>query len=143
MITIDGSKDPDKVPEWIIWRELLRGAVRLADESPTRGLEIWVDRLGLSATAADEIVVHGRRFHDQEKAMDDEAKSLVTIGQEPSTAIRDRLKGIQADKEQKIIAFRETLKNAIGEDAFNRLQSWSRLHIAPTIKVGVLMPPAK
>src|SRR5213592_5084513 len=46
-VTIDGSKDPDKIPDWILWREIFRVCALLSDNAKDHGDEIWLKHLGM------------------------------------------------------------------------------------------------
>jgi hypothetical protein len=139
VITIDGALEPDRIPDWILWRELFNVAAYFADNSPTSGRDFWIDRLGLSTAQMNHLIARARSFRDEEKQIDRDAKAIIdAAGRTPSNPIKSRLHQIQADKESRILAIRDTLRGQIGAAAFQKLQSFARLNIAPTVKVGTL-----
>jgi hypothetical protein len=144
VVTIDGAREPERIPDWILWREFFSVAVMLAEKAPDSGRDIWMNRLGLSQAQMNHLIVHGRAFQDEEKQINRDAVKLVgTSAKELSGPVKSQLHQMQADKESRILGYRDALKSRIGKEAVERMQSFARLHIAPTVKVGTLMPDKK
>ena len=144
IITIDGASEPDRIPDWILWRELFRVAALLADKAHDSGRDTWINRLGLSEAQMNHLIAHGRAFQDEEKQITSEANKIVgTSGKALSDPVKSKLHQMQADKESRILEYRDALKSRIGVEAIERMQSFARLHIAPTIKVGTMVPVNK
>ncbi len=140
VVGIDGATEPDLIPDWILWRELFHGAVLLGDKSPTRGRDIWMDRLGLTTAQMNQIIAFARTFLDEEKQIDLEVSAIVASPDSAaSESNKSKLHQKQADKESRILATRDTLRSRIGTEAFLKLQSFARLHIAAGVKV--MKPP--
>jgi hypothetical protein len=139
VITIDGAVEPERIPDWILWREFFRIATELSQSSPTRGKELWTERLLMTDPQAEHIIAHGVSFSLDERKMDENAASLRRgAGANMPDSVKTRLRQIQIDKESRILAIRDQLRNRIGADAINRMQSFARVNLAPTIKVGKL-----
>lgn len=144
VITIDGAAEPDRIPDWILWRELLTVAEMLANKVPDSGREIWIDRLGLTQVEMNSLIAHGRALREEEKGIDLEVKSIIKAAQGGIDGpTKGRLHQIKADKDSRILIRRDLLKSDIGMHAFLKLQSFARLHIAPTVKVGTFEQDAK
>lgn len=137
VITIDGAMDPDRIPDWILWRELFSVAAMLAEKAPDGGQDIWMNRLGLSRAQMDQIIAYGRALGDDEKQIDREAKAIASSSRGfINGSTKSRLHQMKADKESRLLERRDQLRARIGADAILKLQSFARLNIAPTIKVG-------
>jgi hypothetical protein len=140
VVSIDGAAEPDLIPDWILWRELFHGAILLDDKSPTRGRDIWMDRLGLTTAQMNQVIAFARTFLDEEEQIDLEVSAIVASpNSAASESTRSKLHQKQADKESRILAIRDGLRSRIGTEAFLKLQSFARLHIAPGVKV--MKPP--
>ena len=141
MITIDGSKEPEKIPEWIIWREIFRVATLLDDQSPKANDEVWKNRVKLSDKEMKDVIARGRAFRDDESAMDKDTEKLIkAAGKVLDAATKDKLDKARARKEQSLLDHRDLLKVALGKESFEKLNSFARKEIAITIKVGELFP---
>jgi hypothetical protein len=141
VVTVDGAKTPELVPDWILWRELFRVAALLSEKSPDSGQSVWINRLHLSQTQMQALIAHGRSFKDEEAQMFLEAKAIATTGNGViSEAARGRLRQLQADNEWQALNYRDRLAEAIGDDAIRRMQSFARLNIAPGIRVIDFVP---
>ena len=136
-VTIDGSREPDKIPDWILWREMYLVAAMLADKSPDKGEEVWVRSVNLTYEHMAQLIEQGFAFRQEELAMNQKAKDMARSGLGRDSLQRE-LRQIQADKEHRILEMKELLRQRIGEQAFQRMQSFARLHIAPTVKVGTI-----
>lgn len=144
VVTIDGAVEPDRIPDWILWRELLSVAAMLADHARDGGRDIWMNRLGLSQDQMNQIVAHGRLLRDEEKLVDRDVKDIIAAAGNPQDGpTKSRLHQIQADKESRVLVRRDLLRKGIGGDAVLRLQAFARLHIAPTVKVGTMAAEGK
>jgi hypothetical protein len=144
VITIDGAIEPDRVPDWILWRELFSVAAMLADKAADGGQDIWMNRLGLSRAQMDLIIAHGRALGDEEKQLNREARAVVSAARGVIDGpTKSRLHQMEADKESRLLVRRDQLRARIGADAVQRLQAFARMHIAPTIKVGTMEPSDK
>jgi Sigma-54 interaction domain len=144
VVTIDGAVEPDRIPDWILWRELLSVAAMLAERARDGGRDIWMNRLGLSEDQMNQIVAHGRSLGDEEKLIDREVKDIIAASGNPQDGpTRSRLHQIHADKESRVLVRRDLLRKGIGADAVLRLQAFARLHIAPTVKVGTMAAEGK
>ena len=140
VVSINGAVEPDLIPDWILWRELFHGAVLLGDRSPTRGRDIWMDRLGLTTAQMNQIIALARTFLDEEEQIDLEVSAIVASPDSAaSESTKSKLHQKQAEKESGILAMRDALRLRIGTEAFLKLQSFARLHIAPGVKV--MKPP--
>jgi hypothetical protein len=138
-IKVDGAAEPEKVPEWILWREIFRMATGMVEKSPTEGRAFWAERLHLSSQQIELLISHGSAFFQEESRMDADAKQLVNkSGPVVSNSVRASLRQMQVARENRILAFRDLLRASIGNQAFNRLQSFARLQIAPSITIGAL-----
>lgn len=137
-IIIDGTKNPERIPDWIVWSEVFRTAISLYDTSSGKGQELWVDQLGLPKNAMNEIVKHGYEHRDLKLALETEAKKIVADnkGRERKEVIRGKLRHPQANLESRTLQLRDKLRTRIGEDAYLRLLSYARLNIATKIVVG-------
>ena len=137
VVAIDGAVTPERIPDWILWREVFGLVTRLADKSPDSGRSYWANSLGLSPAQVAQLVAQGRAWRDEEGQMNLQARNLIGASGAPlSPTARVKLHQIQAAKESRILARRDSLRGSIGTDAFERIRSFARLHIAPTIKVG-------
>ena len=139
LITIDGSQTPDRIPDWILWGEVFKTVSLLSDKFASKGDDIWVQKLNLSSEQAKQLTQHAdaHRAMISEKNM--EAKTLKASIKESKESLRIKLKQAQMNKEVQILELRDALRARIGEDAFQRLQSYAKLNIAPTIKVGAMV----
>jgi hypothetical protein len=145
-ILIDGSQNPDQVPDWILWNQLFLTAVHLKEKSSTNGQELWIDKLHFSDKVMKEIIDHG---YEQVEMFDDirtegeeyiadskKAKPEKSDHPDRKEGLRINLKKSQLNLESRTLEIRDKLRKRIGDDAFLRLVSFARLQIAPTIKVG-------
>ena len=140
-VTIDGASEPERIPDWILWREIFRVSAELAEQLPTRGQDFWMERLHFSSAQTDALISLGTAFIKEEAQIDSDAKKLIaSSGRVAPAALQNQLRQIQTSKEKRILTIRDQLKANIGSDAFNRMQSFARINIAPTIKVGKLEP---
>ena len=138
VIVIDGSLEPERIPDWILWRELFNGALMLADKAPDSGCEFWQTRLGLSQSQVNQLISHGRALREHEKKINANAKELDEKKDKvPPGALTSQLHQMQADRESRVLQIRDELKDRIGTHAFLRLQSYLRLNIARNVKVRV------
>lgn len=140
-ITIDGAQTPERVPDWILWRELFRRVSMFSAESPTQGKEIWVDKLQFTMPQMNEVLRHASEHHDMDAAKDAEAQSLKASPKETKGTLRLKLRQSQMNREVQTLQLRDALRSRIGEDAFARLLSYARINIAPTIKVAKIAIP--
>jgi hypothetical protein len=140
VITIDGQKDPDKVPEWILWREAFRLAIHLADTAPSQGKELWVDAVGMSMGSMARAISAARDCFREEGAREMTAKSLVSPGRIPSDSVMASLKKLDGERQESVLRYRDALRSAMSAAEYSQLASWLRIHMAPTIKVGEMFP---
>jgi len=139
-VTIDGASQPERVPDWILWREMFRAAVLLAEKAPDEGRDVWVSRLHLSAGQMNQFVALARSFQDDEARMLRDAKAIAgAAGGIPSDAVKARLRQLQLENQVRISGYRDRLAGAIGPESMQKMQSFARLHIAPRIRVGELV----
>jgi len=78
---------------------------------------------------------------DLDAAKNAAAQSLKASKAETKDTLRLKLRQSQMNKEVLTLQLRDGLRARIGEDAFNRLLSYARINIAPTIKVGKIAVP--
>ncbi|MGD0307872.1 MAG: hypothetical protein ABSC02_01175 [Acidobacteriota bacterium] len=140
-ITIDGAQTPERIPDWILWRELFRRVSMFSDQSATQGKEIWVDKLHLTMPQMNELLQRASDHRDMDAAKNAAAQSLKASKAETKDTLRLKLRQSQMNKEVLTLQLRDGLRARIGEDAFNRLLSYARINIAPTIKVGKIAVP--
>ena len=69
VVAIDGAVTPERIPDWILWREVFSLVTRLADKSPDSGRSYWANSLGLSPAQVAQLVAQGRAWHDEEGQM--------------------------------------------------------------------------
>lgn len=138
-ITIDGSKEPDRIPEWILWREVFRTVALVSEKSKDHGDGILSKHLGMGQKEKDKFVARCLMLQDDEAGFDKKAQTIVDASPKNlSEETKKKLKDLHEDKKNKILDHRDKLKNEIGDQLYNRLKSWARLHVAPGIKVGNL-----
>jgi hypothetical protein len=135
-ITIDGAQTPERIPDWILWRELFGRVSIVSDMSPTHGKDIWVDKLRLTMPQMNELLQRASEHRDMDSAKHAEAKRLKASSKETKESIRIKLRQTQMSQEVQTLQLRDELRARIGQDAFDRLLSYARLNIAPAIKVG-------
>jgi hypothetical protein len=136
VVTIDGAQTPDRIPDWILWREVFKTVSLFADKSSEKGNEIWADKLQLSQPQINQLLQSAKDHGDMDSAKTAEAKNIKSSTKETKESRRIKLKQTQMSREVQILELRDALRARIGEDAFQRLQSYAKLNIAPTIKVG-------
>jgi hypothetical protein len=145
-ILIDGAKEPDRIPDWILWDATFQLAVHLNEKSPKHGEEIWMDRLQLPKAVMKEIVDQGYAHAEMADDIEREAQELASDSKKDqpkkinhpnkTEGLRIHLKKVQLNKESRILEMRDRLRQRIGEDAFLRLSSFARLQLSPRIKIG-------
>jgi hypothetical protein len=140
-VAIDGAQTPDRIPDWILWRELFKRVSMFSDQSPAQGKEIWVDKLHLTMPQMNELLRHASEHHDMDAAKNAEAHDLKASAKETKDTLRLKLRQGQMNKEVQTLQLRDDLRVRIGNDAFSRLLSYARLNIAPNIKVGKVAVP--
>jgi hypothetical protein len=141
MITIDGSKEPEKIPEWILWLEIFRVATLLDEKSPKAGEDVWKNRVKLSDKEMKQVIARGHLFRDEEDAMDKEAQDLLkAAGKTVDAGTQDKLDKLQAKKEKSLLDHRDLLRDDLGKESFDKLNAFARKEIATTIRVGELFP---
>lgn len=138
-ILVDGSQNPDQIPEWILWNELFQMAASHNEKLPGKGKELWIDKLGLPQKAMNELVNHGYESRELHAAANKEKDAIASESKSDSNKdkARAKFKKTQAYVESRTLELRDKLRARIGEDAFLRLQSYARLRIASQIKVGI------
>jgi hypothetical protein len=142
VVTVDGSKEPEKVPEWILWREMFMVAGMLSEKSPTRGQEVWVGRVGLSAVQMDGVISRAQLFRASETALDQQVKELRADAALSAETLKARLAEKTIEKQVNVLGHRDGLQAAIGAEAIGKMLAFARQHIAPTVKVGGASGPA-
>jgi hypothetical protein len=145
-ILIDGAKEPDQIPDWILWNEIFRITVQLNENSHKQGLEVWRDKLQLPDEVIKEIIIHAYDHRDMADDLDIEARDLVADSKrahpnkidhpDKREGLRIHLKKNQLNLESRTLEIRDRLRKRIGDDAYLRIQSFARLQIAPGIKIG-------
>ena len=140
VITIDGSVTPERIPDWVVWRELFRTAVEMSDRSSSGGQYLWMDRLHLSREQMNEVVRLAHEQRDLDSAFIKQSKDEIKnqVKGKPDL-LKMKLKQIQVNRECRVLEYREKLRARLDLHAFERLQSYARLRIAPGIKVGKLL----
>ena len=136
VITIDGAQAPDRIPDWILWQELFKTATLLSDKSLTKGNEFWAEKLHLPKNQVDPLIQHAQVFNSMKSATKIAVSNLRSSPKETKESLRIKLRQAQMNEEVQILELRDALRARIGEDAFQMLESYARINIAPTIKVG-------
>jgi len=135
-IAIDGAQTPERIPDWILWRELFRRVSTVSDMSAMHGKDIWVDKLHMTMPQMNELLQRASEHRDMDSAKHADAKRLKASSKETKESLRIKLRQTQMSQEVEILKLRDKLRSRIGNEAFERLLSYARLNIAPTIKVG-------
>jgi hypothetical protein len=136
IVTIDGSKEPDRIPEWILWEEILDIAAILTEKESDKGRDFWVETLHLNSDEMLQVVARGQELKELKEAMDKEAEKLIQKAGGSPKSVQAELQQMRLNKEARILALKEQLRTKISGHGFQRIQSFARLHIAPGIKIG-------
>lgn len=134
-ILIDGAVEPDRIPEWMLWRELFNGALMLSEKDPNAGRDFWESRFGFSSAQIAHLLAQGRALREAEAKINADIRKAGQSKGSPQAAIRSQVHQLQADKESRVLEFRDVLRNRIGVDAYQKLSSYIRINVAPNIKV--------
>ena len=142
VVTIDGALEPDRIPDWILWRELFQIATIMSEQAPDSGRDLWMNQLRLSQQQMDDLVARGRSFKDEEALMIRGAK-LIDTGNNGalSETAWGKLRQLRLDNEKLVLTYRNRLAEAIGDEAIRKMQSFARLHIAPSFRLGEIELP--
>jgi hypothetical protein len=145
-ILVDGQIEPDRIPDWIVWNEIFRMAVRLDEVSPTHGQELWMKKLHLPEEVMQEIISQGYEYMEMSSAIDNEAREHVSNSKSANSDLKDhpdkkvalqsRLIKSQLNLESQTLEMRDKLRARIGDDAFLRIESFAHLQIVPRVKIG-------
>lgn len=145
-VLVDGRLHPDQVPDWILWNQVFTMAAYMNEKSPSHGQELWTDRLHLTKQVMDEVVSHGYEQLEMANDVFKETGDLVSDSRKArpekidhpdrKEGLRIQLKKSQLNMEARTLEIRDKLRRRIGDDAYLRLESYARLQIAPTIKIG-------
>jgi hypothetical protein len=135
VVTVDGAQNPDRIPDWILWREVFKTISLLEEKSARKGDEVWADKLHLSQPQISQLLQSAADQRDMDTAKAAEARTLKTSAKETKESRRLKLKQAQMNREVRVLELRDALRARIGGDAFVRLQSYAKLNIAPKIKV--------
>jgi hypothetical protein len=100
------------------------------------GKDIWVDKLHMTMPQMNELLQRASEHRDMDSAKHADAKRLKASSKETKESLRIKLRQTQMSQEVEILKLRDKLRSRIGNEAFERLLSYARLNIAPTIKVG-------
>jgi len=134
-VTIDGALEPERIPDWMLWRELFNGVLLLADKAPNAGRGFWQSRFVFSEIQIAHLIAHARAYRNAEKASEDEIKRLAQKKGIERGATQSQIHHVKADRESRTLEFRDALKAKIGAHAYEKLNSYIRINLAPNIKV--------
>jgi hypothetical protein len=145
-ILVDGKVNPEQVPDWILWNQIFTMAAYLDNKSTSHGEELWVDKLHLPKDVMKEVVNHGYEQLEMADDVNKEANDLVADSKKArpekidhpdrKEGLRIKLKQSQLQMEARTLEIRDKLRRRVGDDSYLRLESYARLQIAPTIKIG-------
>lgn len=145
-VLVDGKVHPEQVPDWILWNQIFTMAAYLDNKSTSHGEELWVDKLHLPKDVMREVVHHGYEQLEMADDVSKEANDLVADSKrarpekidhpDRKEGLRIKLKQSQLQMEARTLEIRDKLRRRVGDDAYLRLESYARLQIAPTIKIG-------
>jgi hypothetical protein len=136
-LLIDGSQDPDQVPEWLLWNELFRIAAAQKDKSSHDAEAILFDKLQLPQSVLAHLVQHGLEHQALRDSTKSESKQIIANSRNEQNKDRTRVKlhKNHAYLESRTLEIRDKLRSRIGDEAFLKLHSYARLQIAPVVKV--------
>ncbi len=138
-ITIDGQKDPDKIPEWILWREVFAISLDLSNRSAAGAREFFVSRLGLSTQSHLQLLAQAIELERQETTLNAAAQKIKGNATGPFTdAMKQQLRALDDDRHNRVLQLRDLIRGSLQPDEYARLYSWARVNLAPGIKVGTL-----
>ena len=125
-IIVDGAKEPDRIPDWILWHQIFQMAASHNDKLPGKGRELWIDTLHLPQSAMNELVQNGYDHRNLQAAAKNEKDKVLadSRGESNKDRVRVKLHKTQAYFERQTLELRDKLRSRIGEDAFLRLQSY-------------------
>ena len=112
-VTIDGSKDPDKIPDWILWREIFRVCALLSDNAKDHGDEIWLKHLAMRKNEEVKFVARAFVWQVDDADYDKLAKGLAGDGQNLSDNVKERLRDLFERKKAMILDHRAKLKDEL------------------------------
>jgi hypothetical protein len=141
VVTIDGSKEPEKVPEWILWREMFMVAGMLSEKSANHGDDVWVGRVGLTNVQMNALIARAAAFRAEEAGQDLQVQALRADSSLTADALKTRLAQMTVQKRQGVLDHRDGLRGEIGADAVARMLEFARKNIAPTVKFGEVDTP--
>jgi hypothetical protein len=136
VVRIDGSKEPDRIPEWILWEEIFDIAAILAEKESDRGRDLWIETLHLNWDEMLQVVARGQELKQLKETMDKEAERLIQKAGNKPESIQAELSRMQLRKEAEILVLKEKLRSSLSGHGFQRIMSFARLHIAPGIVMG-------
>jgi len=135
VIAIDGALEPERIPDWMLWRELFNGVLLLADKAPDSGRNFWQTKFGFTEVQVARLIAHARAFRNAEKTSEDEIKNLALKQKNERGSEKSQMNHVKADKESRTLQFRDALKADIGTHAYEKLNSYIRINLARNIKV--------
>ena len=127
-VTIDGEKDPGGIPEWILWREILNIAKKLADQATPSRLEMFLSQLGLSPQSFGQLATQAIELERSEASLHSRAQTIKNSAAGAFTqAIRQQLRQVDQERQNRVLQLRDLIRGLLLPDEYARLCSWARL----------------
>ncbi len=117
MIAIDGAKDPEKVPEWFVWRE----AFRIMAAPPEREIPMPIPTPVWQVTSPEQRMVIRRaalRLSARDDGLMDVAVKLLDgVNAENMAARAERMDSLEMERRRETLAGRDQLLAALPVEA--------------------------
>jgi hypothetical protein len=127
LITIDGAKTPEMIPQWAVWTS----AFHIITASRRAGSNALQDVLGLTDPEAARLFREAEAQYARDSACGRRVERLrPLVGKEKDSAINGRTEAIQIECRWDTLRARDRLLEALRPEAQVRLSRWVEDHKA-------------
>lgn len=125
MVTIDGSKNPELIPEWLVWQETFKTLALVANKEGSLFKE------GLVLSDKEAALLYGEAGQQTERerrcfaSLDQRHKELSAAGVKPEVMQKD-LQDREVDCRWKTLEARDRVLKGLGPDGQASLLTWTQ-----------------
>lgn len=131
VVTIDGKKEPHKIPSWIAWRSFFRRVVFLNQKPDGPFVEIG-NTTGIERGEISHIISEALELEEKVKVLDERARSEI-VSRRPT---KERLREMDVELQRTILDHRERLSRILKIQSFEKVLRYIETFVAPNIVVG-------
>lgn len=134
VITVDGRKEPEKVPAWIKWQSFFRRVLFLYDKRPEWLAAELGQTVGVTIEDLVPIIDQAREVERKTKLLDFYAKQLLWL----RLATPSKMTELDQQLERMVLEHRGKLSELLTTEAFGRVQTYVDRFVSRDIVVGEL-----